>query len=194
MAPPRADSYLGDTLVWEFADDGERRAYRASQWSKLSFLLNFFLVPLAFVMVALVLSLLSPLLILVLVGVMFLPVIARWLVTTRHGITALELRLHPKWFRLTERYGAPHWFRDRPLGRFSAAAVKGGQWTNEGCYIELNRHKAPVNHVVLPIGLFKSQASVDALLCWAEVHGITIEGVPPLPGGYVRQIEERRGL
>jgi hypothetical protein len=48
--------------------------------------------------------------------------------------------------------------------------------------------------VLLHRGLLSSQQSLDALYRWAEEHKITIDGVPPLPGAYVRPIEERRGL
>jgi hypothetical protein len=72
--------------------------------------------------------------------------------------------------------------------------IKSAQWVSDGCLLVMNRWFSPVGRILLHNGLFKSQESLDALLRWADVHGIEIEGVPPLPGGYVRPIEERRGL
>jgi hypothetical protein len=151
--------------------------------------MNFFLLPIAFIMVGLMLSVFSFWAVGSFVAFVFFYGLERLIVTAGKRLTGLKLRLHPGFFILTEYYGRNPWWRDRGLGKFSAKAIKSAGWTGEGCFIELDRRRAPINHVLLPSGFFRNDESIVAMELWARTHGIEIEGVKPLPGAYVRTTE-----
>lgn len=181
------EGYLGDTLVWEFKDDAEQKAYRRSQWSKMALLFNYVLVPIAFFMLVSAFSLVG-------IGWLFgfllftaIGAIYKFIATRGGQITALKVRLHPGFIVINEIYGRESWWRDKKLGVFKVSAVKAVQWTAGGCYIEMDRRKSLVGNLLLPSGLFQTKEAVDAMVRWAEVHSIKVEGVPPLPGAYSRE-------
>ncbi|MEX2244813.1 MAG: hypothetical protein WD716_13330 [Fimbriimonadaceae bacterium] len=187
--------YLGDTISWEFADEDERESYLATRKSEpYSPWLLAWIVPLSAFLLFLSIARRS-------IGI---PTILLLALTThqmfscfvykRHKLTGLTLTLLNRRFMLQERYGSAPLFRDRSLCLLKSKHLKSAQWVSDGCLLVMNRWFSPVGRVLLHRGLFSSQESLDALQRWADAHGIEIAGVPPLPGGYVRPIEERRGL
>lgn len=185
--------YLGDTLVWTFHDDAERKLYSAPQPSSVAFAFRFLFVPLAFMMCIVMLGALARELLLV-AGALLLFYAVSQLLGGRPRLVALEVRLNPKKLLIAERYERPNWFRRRTVAVHQAAVVKSLNWISGGCYVEFKGGVFRERPLTLPMGIFSSQDAIGALHRWAEEHKITIDGVPPLPGAYVRPIEERRGL
>lgn len=188
-----APAYLGETVVWTFGNDDERKRYIRPQMSSEASLFYLSAIPVFFCVVLLALGFLSRYLLIV-AGVAMLVYAGVLLRRGRPKLAALELGLLHKRLTLVEVYDRPGLFRRRVLASHRASTVESMGWVTKGCHVEfkgLTLHERPV---VLPTGLFSTQKAIDALYEWARVHGITIDGVPPLPGAYVRQIEERRGL
>lgn len=187
--------YLGDTLVWEFRDDDERAVYFSTRQRREYRVLSVAVLAVLFVgfLIAWIqkgYSVVLP----VAAALALVWELVRWRVERSGGLTALQLRLHPKKIMLTEIYGDPSIWRNKDMVVILASHIKALQWANAGCHVMFKGAVLSPRKCVLPMGVFATQRSVDALHRWAEVHGITVEGVPPLPGAYVRPIEERRGL
>jgi hypothetical protein len=184
--------YLGDTLVWTFRDDAERRRYSSLRKSSVEFAFRYLFIPLAFLMFIAVLGGLARELLMV-IGALFLLYVVMQLLSGRPKLVALELRLHPKKFMVAERYDRPNWFRRMTVAVHPSAVVTSLIWVSGGCHVEFRGGMLRERPLTLPMGMFSTQDAIDALYRWAEEHKITIEGVQPIPGAYARPIEERRG-
>ncbi len=187
--------YLGDTLVWTLRDDSERTVYLATRARREHRVLSIVVLSLLFCGLAFgAVYRGQPYIVTIMAGVGLLWELVRWRIETSHGLTAIQLRLHPKKIMLTEIYGEPSIWRNKDMVLHASSHIKAMHWANAGCHVMFKATVLVPRRCVLPMGLFATQKSIDALYRWAEVHKITIDGVPPLPGGYVRPIEERRGL
>lgn len=186
--------YLGDQIVWKFADDAERASYKAQKRPVVTGP-QIYVFALIIVICATFIYEIMPLWnTLLMVVLLIAPVVLGIVFTRRVAPKSVELQLRPGYLSLIERRDTSIWIRDVRFGPYRPRRIKSARWLSDGCYLEMKRVLTSQETVLLPIGLFKDLESLEALYRWAIVHGIEIEGVPPLPGGYVRPIEERRGL
>lgn len=179
------------TLVWIFHDDEERRMYLSTAKNKdagafgLTVLGGMFAVALVAAIAKSVFFLLV-----LLVGVPFVAQLHRAWVAVRFPLTTLRVQCKPGSVRMTENYGEANRWRDRVIFDRPLSSIRSATWVAGGCFLEHKGVIAGERGITLPMRLFPSQAAIEGFTQWAKDHGLTVEGVPPLPGAYERLIED----
>lgn len=181
--------YLGDTLVWNLEDDGARARYYAIRptRSRVPTIAFLSLLSAYFAAGALLSGGLGLLAIVAVAGLA--SETACLLVEKRHPITTVTIRLHSESIWVQEGSNKPWPFRDRPMRRICTRRIKSMLWTGSGCTVLFCRGHFGETKFCLVHELFSDEQAIAALYRWAEHHGITIEGPPPIPGAYVRSIQ-----
>lgn len=180
--------YRGKKILWRFADENEREQYLHMRGWRLGKA-----VPAVFATVAFPLTLfwaltghVSPAPAAI-ASMFFLWSVAVWWLEVKHPIHSIELSLSATSIRITEIRASPFVRRVGAWAR-QANLVKSMQWVSNGCRVagrEVLPHDRPV---LIPNGLFQTEADLEALYAWAEKIGVTIEGPRPLPGAYARPV------
>lgn len=199
-------SYVGERVGFEVREDWQREEYRALYKEAGRFAFDWFLRPLLLgvggalllVMFAVVEVPSTEFFLLVVAAIVFAVLMYRSFMRTascrKHGIAELALYLKPGYLAYAELFGLKPWTSMRSTGYVQHRAIKGMQWVRDGLFVEVRKLRAPSNSFVVYRGVFDRQESIDAVQRWADAHGLTIEGVPPLPGGYVRPVDSARSM
>lgn len=186
--------YLGETIEWKFTNEDEWRSYtRTRPFPIVSpgptsvalglAMLWFAFQPNDWLLQLIVLSLI------LLFGHAGLVIVWQKYNNWRFGLRSVSVRFHPGWIKLREHYGEPNSFRDVVAQFHRVKKIEVVHWVAAGCKIGLKRRNLVRKSFLLPVSMFRSEADLDALYSWAEHHGITIEGPPPIPGAYLRPLE-----
>jgi hypothetical protein len=177
--------YEGDTLVWRFAGPEEVSRYmslRARKDRRWVSVVVLSVLTLGIVVGSFMLR--ASFLVAIASAAALGYELFRMHVERTYGLTDVRLKLRPGMLTLTETYGRPGPLYDvRPIV-MRAAHVNGLNWVTAGCHVSSGDLLS--QRVVLPNGLFAAEGAVDALQRWADEHGVPLEGVPPLVGGYLR--------
>jgi hypothetical protein len=175
--------YLGETLVWRFADKSELERYRAVRTRKewRPFTVGVLSVLTFGFLYAWVMRGFSPWVAVVTAGFLGFEV---WRFVLERRLSEVRLRLHPNKLLLTEVFVRPGLFRDSNVFVLPAHQVKGLNWVTYGCHVE--EAGLLVRRIVLSSELFSSPGAVEALQRWADEHGVPLEGVAPEMHGYLR--------
>jgi hypothetical protein len=186
--------YLGETIVWKFANEDEWRSYtRTRQFPRFN--PTAFLITMLLIVAAVFLdsegTVFPFLFIALLAQIAHVMAVLAWQSRNdrKFGVRTVSLRLHSGWIRLTEHYGEPGRLRDVVAQRHRASLIESVDWVAAGCKFVTKRQFLTKKSFVLPMPMFKDQSGIDALYRWAEHHGTTIEGPAPIPGAYLRPVE-----
>jgi hypothetical protein len=175
------------TLVWIFHDDDERKMYLSTAKNKDAGLIGTVILGALFgVGIAATIKQAAFSMLLVVTGVPLFAQAHRLYVAWRYPLTTLRVQCRPGSVRVTENYGESNRWRDRVVFERPVAAFQSATWVAGGCFLELKGVVTGERGITLPMRLFPSQAAIDGFMDWAQAHGLAVEGVPPLPGGYER--------
>ncbi len=191
MSATREKWRRSEIIEWKLGDDEGLRAYDILRRPLYrDFVVGLVVSAPLFVVVYLIYgygSLWFPILSLIALGL--LPAY-RLYMRKEHGITGVELHLNNGSFEFHERYGP--WTFPHRIASIGARWIRSARWGAAG--LELFVRPSFGGRIVISYRLIGAGDGVRLLQEWCEAHKIVIDGVPPLPGGYVRPIEERRGL
>jgi hypothetical protein len=73
-----------------------------------------------------------------------------------------------------------------------ARTIKAARWASEG--LQLDVRPSLQRQVVLSYRFLLESSGTEKVLDWCKANKIEVDGVPALPEGYLRHIDERRGL
>ncbi len=178
--------YLGNTFEYLFNSNLETSDYRSVQLAKIrKRLLNTFVVFFAVaVLLAFYLESQEPRALVKILPtyltIGFISLLGQWQHSTKR-IIGLGLMFHPGWIGKSEIFNYKNGVKGRLTARIRVKHISVLQWVADGCWVETPRLKQ--RGTLIDGRLLRLPGAVRAFEEWAQVHGVKVEGVSPLPDG-----------
>ncbi|HXH59877.1 MAG TPA: hypothetical protein VNI20_00815 [Fimbriimonadaceae bacterium] len=191
----KVDRYQ-DKITWMFADDQERRIYLSTRPPLYRHIVSRsggFIGPILVVIIKdwQSLSTLSGLWAFVLIAYA-LAVSVYVLLYTSKRIKGISIELQPKRIYLDECGDAGFLMKWRNIFCLIPRRVQSAIWASDSLLVT-QRGWIGTHTYALSYQILNSEETMGLVELWFEKHGITIEGVRPIPGAYVRPQLEARG-